>query len=113
MPNLHHALKTHTQRTHQIEYDHRQIARLIKVTKMETSQQEPRAVVGKPKPNPAFFIQIEESVFKRLNTLAMKEGIDTNRFGSELIKRLLLLHRTEVGRVIFEIKRRNHQCHAV
>jgi hypothetical protein len=60
---------------------------------------------------PSFFIEIEESVFKRLTTLARKEGIDTNRFGSELIKRLLLLHRTEVGRVIFEIKRRNHQCH--
>ena len=91
----------------------RQVTRLIKVTKMETSQQEPRAVVGKPKPNPAFFIQIEESVFKRLQNIATKEEINVNQFGSELIKRLLLLHRTEVGRVIFEIKRRNHQCHAV
>jgi len=55
-------------------------------------------------------IEIEQSVFNRLRTLATKEGISINELGSALIKRLLLLHRTEVQRVIDEL-RRNHKCH--
>jgi hypothetical protein len=50
-------------------------------------------------------IEIEESVFKKLRTIATKEGISINELGSELIKRILLLHRTELQRVIDQIKR--------
>ena len=90
----------------------RQVAHLIKVTKMETSQQKPVADVRESQARtPSFLIEIEESVFKRLSTLALKEQVSINELGSALIKRLLLLHRTEVRRVIDEL-RRNHKCHA-
>jgi hypothetical protein len=55
-------------------------------------------------------IEIEQSVFKRLSTLAIKERVSVNELGSALIKRMLLLHRTEVRRVIDELKRKNHKC---
>jgi hypothetical protein len=61
-------------------------------------------VDSSPATPPRFSIEVEESVFKRLHTLATKEGISINELGSALIKRLLLLHRTEVRRVIDEIK---------
>jgi len=68
-------------------------------------------VESTPVTPPPFFVEVEESVFKKLHTIATKEGISINQLGSELIKRILLLHRTELGRVIYEIKRRNHNCH--
>jgi hypothetical protein len=79
---------------------------------METSQQNPVADVREAQARtPYFSVEIEESVFKRLSTLALKEKVSINELGSALIKRLLLLHRTEVQRVIDELKRKNHQCH--
>jgi DNA polymerase III delta prime subunit len=76
-----------------------------------TNQQKPVAVVEVVQAStPPFLIEVEASVFKRLRTIATKEGISINELGSELIKRILLLHRTEVNRVIDQIKR-NHKCH--
>jgi hypothetical protein len=66
-----------------------------------------------PSPPPPFLIEIKENVFKRLSALALKEKVAIDELGSALINRLLMLHRTEVNRVIDELKRRNHKCHAV
>jgi hypothetical protein len=58
---------------------------------------------------PPFSVEVEASVFKRLRAIATKEGISFNRLGSELIKNVLLLHRSELNRIIDQIKR-NHKC---
>jgi hypothetical protein len=77
---------------------------------MQTSHQIPRAGMEEAHASiQPFFIEIEESVFKRLTNLATKERIGINELASALIKCLLLLHRTEVKRIIEEV-RRNHKC---
>jgi predicted DNA-binding ribbon-helix-helix protein len=76
----------------------------------QKSQQIAVGVDSIPRTPPLFSIELESHVFKRLQNLAAKEQISVSELASALIKCLLLLHRTEVKRVIEEI-RRNHKCH--
>lgn len=77
------------------------------------SQQAPVAVGGaiNPSPLPLFSVEIEERIFKKLNALAIKEKLNINELASELLRCTLFLHRSEVQRVVDEIRRRNHHCH--
>jgi EAL domain-containing protein (putative c-di-GMP-specific phosphodiesterase class I) len=77
---------------------------------METSQQEPRAVVGNPKPNPAFFsIEIESSVFQKLTNLATKEQLPINQLVSEILKAFLTAHHRELKSLIETLKKRSRR----
>jgi hypothetical protein len=63
--------------------------------------------VPKVQTSPVFSIEIEEPVFKRLATIAAKEGVNINELGSALLRDVLMLHRSEINRAVETVKRRH------
>jgi predicted HicB family RNase H-like nuclease len=75
---------------------------------METSQQKPVADVREAQARtPSFLIEIEESVFRRLTTLATKEQISISQLVSEMLKIFITLHHRELTQLIETLKKRS------